>query len=198
MRLAIIPGHGWRLRDDGRGPRWDPGAVGDVEEAEVVRRIAERARQLAPDRVSVHDAAGAGGPGLLYRERHAAALAAVGRAPALIVHLHANSAERPGDYPLALHDPRSARGRGLAAAWAAATDAARRRTPSLRGLSACQVRPATRPTWDRAANLLEPTWSAPANVSAVLVEVGFVNQRLHAGLWTDEGVEALAGTLNRV
>ncbi|MBL8616322.1 MAG: hypothetical protein JNM72_11975 [Deltaproteobacteria bacterium] len=74
-------------------------------------------------------------------------------------------------------------------------DGARRSTPSLRGLSACSLRPATRPAWDRAANLLEPTWSAPANVSAVLVEVGFVNQRPHAGLLTDEGVEVVAGTL---
>lgn len=190
MRLAIIPGHGWR------GPgRWDPGAVGAVEEAAVVRRIAERARQLAPDRVSVHDAAGAGGPGLLYRERHAAALAAVGGAPALILHLHANSAERPGTYPLALHDPRSPRGRGLAAAWAGAIDAARRSAPSLRGLSACQVRAATRPDWDRAANLIEPTWTAPATVSAIVVEVGFVNQPGHAGLWSEAGVEALAVSL---
>ena len=195
MKVALIPGHGWRIRDDGRGPYWDPGAVGLVEEAAVVRAVAARAAQLAPAQVSIHDALGRGGPGLRYRERHAAALAAIGGAPGVVVHLHANSAKVPGRYPLALHDPRSSRGRGMAAAWAAAVDAGRRTWPSLRGLADCQVRPATRPDWDHAANLVEPTWSAPAWVSAIVVEVGFVNQPDHAGLWTAAGVEALARTL---
>lgn len=195
MRVAIIPGHGWRIRDDGRGVRWDPGAVGLVEEAAVVRAIAARAAQLAPAQVTVHDAPGAGGPGLRYRERHAAALAAIGSSPGVVVHLHANSAATPGLYPLALHDPRSSRGRGLAAAWGAAVDAGRRTWPSLRGLAPCQVRPADRPTWDHAANLVEPTWTAPGWVSAVVLEVGFVNQSRHADLWTAAGVDALARTL---
>jgi hypothetical protein len=57
------------------------------------------------------------------------------------------------------------------------------------------VRAAARPDWDRAANLIEPTWSAPASVSAVVVEVGFVNQPDHAGLWSEAGVDALARTV---
>jgi hypothetical protein len=187
MRLALIPGHGWR------GPgRWDPGAVGLVEEAVVARAVAARVLALAPGRVSVHDAAGPAGPGHLYRERHAAALAALGQGPGVVVHLHLNSARTQGSYPLALHDPRSRRGQGLAAAWAAAVDAARRSSPSLRGLSPCQVRPAVRPAWDHAANLVEPTWSAPAQVSALVLELGFVGQQAHADLWTAAGVEALA------
>jgi hypothetical protein len=52
-----------------------------------------------------------------------------------------------------------------------------------------------RPAWDHAANLVEPTWSAPPQVSAVVLELGFVGQPAHADCWTAAGVEALARTV---
>lgn len=193
MHLALIPGHGWRWRDDGRGVRFDPGAVGLIEEAAVVRQLAGLVFALAPDRVSVHDAAGPAGPGLLYRERHAAALAALGAQPGLVVHLHANAGG--GRYAAVYYDPRSQRGARAAVRLSEALRAERRLEPALLGLSTCQRTAAHRPAWDNVANLVEPTWAAPAGVSAVLVELAFVDQPRHAAAFTPPALAAWARAL---
>lgn len=190
LHLALIPGHGWRWRDDGRGVRRDPGAVGLVEEAAVVRQLAGLVFALAPDRVSVHDAPGPAGPGLLYRERHAAALAAIGRSPGLVVHLHVNAGG--GRYAAGFYDPRSQRGARAVARLSVALAAERSREPALLGLSACQRNAAHRPGWDNVANLVEPSWSAPGNVSAILIETAFADQPRHAPVFTVAGLQAWA------
>lgn len=197
MKIAIVPGHGWRPHPTEPGQvRWDPGAAyDDLSEAVVVRSLAGIITgSTTPDRqpgpIVECDARGPRGPGLLYRERHAEALRALGPEGGLILHLHANAGG--GHYPAVFHDPRSRRGAAAARSMASAIDLAARLSPSLAGLTPCKFFAATRPEWNRVANLVEPTWAAPANVCSILVEVGFIDQPDHEGVWTRAGLEALA------
>lgn len=195
MKIAIIPGHGWRPHPTQRGiVRWDPGAVADDRtEAAIVRAVAARALAVRPAAISVHDAAGQSGPGTLYRERHAAAVAALGSAGGLVLHLHVNAGG--GRYAACFHDPRSKRGAAAARSMASAIEVAAKGRPSLAELTLCKVLACNRPDWDKVANLVEPGWSAPANVCSILVELGFIDQPDHDGLWALAGLDALAAVI---
>lgn len=171
LALALIPGHG------PRADRWDPGAVGvnggiSIEEAERVRVLAERVRLLAVERglpCTIH------GTAKQYRQRQAEAVAAHPGKRLVLAHLHLNAglAGRGSDYGLVLHDPRSTAGadtaRRLVDAIPAAMAAAGQ--PYLRSQ---RVVAAARPTWDRAANLLDPAWALPHG-HAVLLEPAFLD-----------------------
>ena len=184
MKIAIIPGHGHRQDSRGRY-RWDPGAVSEIgQEAEIVRAIADRCRQLGSARVSVHDS-DRGGP-WSYTSRRVAAQETIGAGPGVVCHLHVNAGG--GSYLLALHDPRSTTGAGFAGQWASAASAALEQ-PQRR----CKVLPATRPAWSHAANLIEPSYSAtPPGVAAVLLEVGFIDNPNHEDLLTGDAIDKQA------
>lgn len=172
LALALIPGHG------NRPGRYDPGAVGThaglrVEEAGRVRTLAlyiAEAARAAGLPCTRH------GEETQYRDRQASAVAAhAGTRTIVLLHLHFNAglAGRGSDYGLVLHDPRSSAGAATARKLAASIPAAM----AARGIPAFRsqrVTAAVRPTWDRAANLLEPAWAVP-NAHAVLLEPAFLD-----------------------
>lgn len=172
LALALIPGHG------NRPGRYDPGAVGTHAGLQVTE--AGRAWLLAYYTAQAALAAGLPctrhGLDTLYRDRQAAALTAHAGTPTIVLlHLHFNAglAGRGSDYGLILHDPRSSAGAATARKLAASIPA----TMAARGISAFRsqrVTAAARPTWDRAANLLEPAWPVP-NAHAVLLEPAFLD-----------------------
>lgn len=170
MQLAIIPGHGNRY-SKGKFV-YDPGASsGGVVEAEWVRALADRIVELAPAGTArVFDEPRLGGPLSTYTRRRDEAHDWISRG--LVVHLHCNAGG--GRYSLAMHDPRSTAG---ATAADALTGILGRQAPTLTAQAPCKVLAASRPTWSHAANLLEPTYSEPAGVCAVLLEWGFVDIR---------------------
>ncbi len=187
MRIAIIPGHGHRQDSRGRY-RYDPGAVSDMgQEASIVRAVAARVRQWGGARVSVHDS-DADGP-WTYTQRRQMAHEAIGRGPGVVVHLHVNAGG--GSYLLGMNDPRSSTGATYAQRWCDAV-------AEGFDLSAREARqiPATRSTWNNAANLIEPSYSStPAGVAAVLLEIGFIDNPDHARLLTGEAIDTHAAAI---
>lgn len=171
MRLALIPGHGYRYRR-GRFLR-DPGAVaGSVEEALWARRLCERVTEMAPHGLAeVFDEPQLGGPLSTYTQRRKAAMRWIGAGPAIVCHVHCNAGG--GRYSLAMHDPRSTAGARVAVAL---SDHLGREAPILSAQQPCRPMAARRSDgWKHAANLLEPTYSEPAGICALLVEWGFVD-----------------------
>ena len=187
MHIAIIPGHGHRMTSAG-AYRYDPGAVSDLgREADIVRAVAARCRQLAGAAVSVHDSDRDGPWTYTWRRNHAHA--AIGDGPGVVVHLHVNAGG--GSYLLGMHDPRSNTGAAYAARWASTVGAAFQ-LPTNR----CKVLAAERPTWNNAANLIEPSYLAtPAGVAAVLLEIGFIDNPSHAPLLTGDGLDKQAAAI---
>jgi N-acetylmuramoyl-L-alanine amidase len=187
LHIAIIPGHGHRQTSRG-AYRWDPGAVSEMgREAEIVRAVAARCRQLGGARVSVHDS-DRDGP-WSYTWRRNRAHAAIGPGPGVVCHLHVNAGG--GSYVLGMHDPRSSTGAAYAARWASAVGAAFD-LPARR----CKVLPATRPAWANAANLVEPSYLAtPAGVASVLLEIGFIDNPAHAPLLTGDAIDKQAAAI---
>ena len=187
MHIAIIPGHGHRMTSAG-AYRYDPGAVSEIgREADIVRAVAARCRQLGGAAVSVHDS-DSDGP-WSYTWRRNQAHAAIGDGPGVVVHLHVNAGG--GSYLLGMHDPRSNTGAAYAARWASTVSAAFE-LPTRR----CKVLAAERPTWNNAANLVEPSYLAtPAGVAAVLLEIGFIDNPAHAPLLTGDGIDRQAAAI---
>jgi len=187
MHVAIIPGHGHRQTSRG-AYRYDPGAVSDIgQEAEIVRAVASRCRQFGGSRVSVHDS-DRDGP-WSYASRRNAAHAAIGAGPGVVCHLHVNAGG--GSYVLALHDPRSTTGADLSDSWCRSVGGAF----ELEQRS-CKARPAVRPVWNNAANLIEPSYSVtPAGVAAVLLEIGFIDNPAHAWLLTGDAIDKHAAAI---
>lgn len=171
MQLALIPGHGNRYRK-GRH-LYDPGATKDlVVEAERVRVLADRIGEMAPrGTVRIFDEPRLGGPLSTYTRRRNESHDWLTRG--LVVHLHRNGGAPRRSYSLAMHDPRSTAG---AKAAEALTGILGRQAPVLTAQAPCKVKAASRPDWSNAANLLEPTYSEPAGVCALLFEWGFVDQ----------------------
>lgn len=179
-RIAIIPGHGWR------GPgRFDPGAVGQgLREADIVRELARYVVEYHPEGARIFDSP-EGGPHT-YTARRDAAQAWIAEGPTkegIVPHLHTNAGSSTAAYSMAMYDPRSTAGR----------KSAERLSLALASASVSDVRPvaAVRPNWSHAANLIEPTFAAPAGVHAVLIELGFISNPACARLYT-------ADTLRRV
>ena len=168
--------------------RYDPGAVSDLgREAEIVRAVAARCRQLGGASVSVHDS-DRDGP-WSYTWRRNQAHAAIGDGPGVVVHLHVNAGG--GSYLLGMHDPRSNTGAAYAARWASTVGAAFE-LPTRR----CKVLAAERPTWNNAANLIEPSYLAtPTGVAAVLIEIGFIDNPAHLPLLTGDGIDKQAAAI---
>ena len=185
-RLALVPGHGWRARG-GPALTWDPGAVGvSGREADIVRALAGALQGAAPDRVqvfdSVPDSAGT------YTDRRTRAHAWLGEPGGVVLHLHCNGAtSAEPHYSMAMHDPRSRLGAAAATSLASALRVAR--VPDVR------VMEAGRPTWDHAANLVEPTWAAPAGTFAVLLELGFVSAPASGLLYDAQGLRRVASAI---
>lgn len=185
--LAVIPGHGWRARG---GPAlvWDPGAVGvSGQEAVIVRDLAIALQRAAPDRVQVFDSL-PDGPGT-YTDRRTRAHAWLAESGGgLVLHLHCNGAtSAQPHYSMAMHDPRSRLGAAAATSLASALRTAR--VPDVR------VVEASRPTWAHAANLVEPTFAAPAGVCAVLLELGFVSAPASGLLYDAQGLRRVASAI---
>jgi N-acetylmuramoyl-L-alanine amidase len=185
-RLALIPGHGWRARG-GSALTWDPGAVGvSGKEADIVRALAGALQETAPDRVrvfdSVPDSAGT------YTDRRTRAHTWLAEGGGVVLHLHCNAATSPQPhYTMTMHDPRSRLGAAAATSLASALRTAR--VPDVR------VVEAARPTWAHAANLVEPTWAAPAGTCAVLLELGFVSAPVSTHLYTPAGLRGVASAI---
>jgi N-acetylmuramoyl-L-alanine amidase len=185
-RLALVPGHGWRARG---GPAlvWDPGAVGlSGQEAVIVRDLASALQLAAPDRVRVFDSPpdSAG----TYTDRRTRAHAWLGVEGGVVLHLHCNGAtSAQPHYSMTMHDPRSRLGAAAATSLASALRTAR--VPDVR------VVEAARPTWAHAANLVEPTWAAPAGTCAVLLELGFVSSPVSTHLYTSAGLRGVASAI---
>lgn len=185
-RLALIPGHGWRARS---GPAlvWDPGAVGvSGREADIVRALAGALQQAGGDRVRVFDSLpdGAG----TYTDRRTRAHAWLGVEGGVVLHLHCNgSTSAEPHYSMTMHDPRSRLGAAAATSLASALRVAR--VPDVR------VVEAGRPTWAHAANLVEPTWEAPAGTCAVLLELGFVSSPASGLLYDAQGLRRTASAI---
>jgi len=187
VHIAIIPGHGHRQTSRG-AYRYDPGAVSDMgQEAEIVRAVASRCRQLGGSRVSVHDS-DRDGP-WSYTSRRNAAHAAIGSGPGVVCHLHVNAGG--GSYVLALHDPRSHTGADLSDSWCRSVgDAFELQSRSCKPLAAA------RPAWNNAANLIDPSYSVtPAGVAAVLLEIGFIDNPAHAWLLTGDAIDKHAAAI---
>lgn len=187
-RLALIPGHGWRARG-GSALTWDPGAVGVCgQEAGMVRELAGLITGAGgPERARSFDSAPAG-PGT-YTDRRARAHAYIAAGPSkqgAVVHLHCNAARAPGPaYSMVMHDPRSKAGALAAGIIREALQAA--------GVPDVRVVPADRGAgWAHAANLIEPTFDAPAGVYAVLIELGFVSAPACAPIYTPEALARVA------
>ena len=186
-RLALIPGHGWRARG-GSALTWDPGAVGvSGREADIVRALAGALQEAAPDRVRVFDSL-PDGPGT-YTDRRAGAHAWLAEGGGgVVLHLHCNAATSPSaHYTMTMHDPRSRAGAAAATSLASALRVAR--VPDVR------VVEAARPTWAHAANLVEPTFAAPAGVCAVLLELGFVSSAVSTHLYSPAGLRGVASAI---
>jgi hypothetical protein len=176
-RLALVPGHGWRARG-GPALTWDPGAVGvSGREADIVRALAGALQQAGGDRVQVCDSL-PDGPGT-YTDRRTRAHAWLAESGGgVVLHLHCNGAtSAEPHYTMAMHDPRSRLGAAAATSLASALRVAR--VPDVR------VVEASRPTWGHAANLVEPTWEAPAGTCAVLLELGFVSSPISTHLYAN-------------
>lgn len=182
MHIAIIPGHGHRTRNGAY--RWDPGATSDMgQEADIVRAVAARVRALGGPRVSVHDS-DADGP-YTYTSRRESAHAAIGSGPGVVCHLHVNAGG--GSYILGMNDPRSTTGAGLAGSWCSTV------ADMFGGRWRARCIPATRSTWNHAANLLEPSYAVtPPGVAAVLLELGFIDHPDHRDLLTGDAIETHA------
>ena len=181
MHIAIIPGHGHRSRNGAY--RYDPGAVSSLgQEADIVRDVAAAVKRLGGSRGSIHDSPG-GGP-YTYGSRRYAAHQAIGKGPGVVCHLHVNAGG--GRYLLSMFDPRSATGEKYALGWSLQAES---QFSGQRGLSKAKCLPAARPTWNNAANLIEPSYSStPAGVAAVLLEIGFIDNPAHAPMLTGEGI----------
>jgi len=190
VKLALIPGHGWRKRSGVM--RWDPGASDDgIQEAQVVREVARTAERLGGDRVRFFDSKRTSSG--TYTERREAAQNWIDRGPGVVVHLHCNAGQ--GTYLMAMYDHRSTLGRTRAREWC---DTADRVLRPLFDFDPDEKRVACRPDdWtSRGYSLVSPSYSTtPAGVCAVLVEVGFIDSGAHDGLWTADGIELQAQTL---
>lgn len=187
MRIAIIPGHGHRQNSSARY-RFDPGAVSQIgREADIVRAVALRVQQLADCEVVICDS-DRDGP-WSYTARRKMAHFAIGPGPGVVCHLHVNAGG--GSYLLALHDPRSSTGREYAEKWCVAAAEQFDLAPkSVKCLAA------TRSTWNHAANLIEPSYSAtPAGVAAVLLEIGFLDNPAHRDLLTGDAIDKQAAAI---
>jgi hypothetical protein len=146
------------------------------EEADIVRHLAIALQRAAPDRVRVCDSR-PDGPGT-YTDRRTRAHAWLGEAGGVVLHLHCNGAtSAEPHYSMTMHDPRSRLGAAAATSLASALRVAR--VPDVR------VVEAGRPTWAHAANLVEPTWAAPAGTCAVLLELGFVSSPISSHLYAN-------------
>ena len=190
MKIALIPGHGWRKRSGGM--RWDPGASDDgVQEAHIVREVAAACAEEGGGSVRVFDSTRSSTGS--YTERRTAAEQWIGAGPGVVVHLHCNAGQ--GTYLMAMHDHRSSLGAERARQWCKAADKV------LRGLfnfNPDEKVVATRDDdWtSRGHSLLKASYaSTPAGVCAVLVEVGFIDSDQHDGLWTAEGIALQAKTI---
>jgi len=187
-RLALIPGHGWRAKGK-PALVWDPGAVGVCgQEAGIVRELAGLITSAAaPERVRSCDSA-PDGPGT-YTDRRTRAHTWIAAGPSkqgVVMHLHCNASTRPGPaYSMVMHDPRSKA--GALAAGIICTALQDANVPDVR------VVPADRGDgWAHAANLVEPTYEAPAGVYAVLVELGFVSAPACVPLYTPKALARIA------
>ncbi len=183
--IALIPGHGNRSRNGAW--RWDPGATSDMgQEADIVRAVAARVLELGGDRVSVHDS-DRDGP-WTYTSRRNSAHSAISADPGhwgVVCHVHVNAGG--GDYILGMYDPRSTTGAGLAGSWCSTV------ADMFDGRWRGRCIAATRPTWDHAANLIEPSYSVtPPGVAAVLLELGFIDNPTHRDLLTGDAIDVHA------
>jgi len=100
-----------------------------------------------------------------YTDRRAGAHAWLAEGGGVVLHLHCNAAT------------------SLASALRVA------RVPDVR------VVEAARPTWAHAANLVEPTWAAPAGTCAVLLELGFVSAPVSTHLYSPAGLRGVASAI---
>jgi hypothetical protein len=155
-------------------------------EADIVRALVGALQGAAPERVQVFDSLpdSAG----TYTDRRTRAHAWLGVEGGVVLHLHCNgSTSAEPHYSMTMHDPRSRLGAAAATSLASALRVAR--VPDVR------VVEAGRPTWAHAANLVEPTWSAPAGTCAVLLELGFVSAPASGLLYDAAGLRRVASAI---
>lgn len=195
--VVLSPGHG--VREPGRS--WDPGAVaGGLRERDLTGRVAELAESIlhaAGVEVLVHD-----GPGYVPEHDTAVAWLDARPGPALYCSLHANIGG--GDYVLVRPDYRSQSGRRAAAAIGDSLED----LPEVRSFRTDELYPNAgeasrahrKPVagswewWTRGWVCIAGLWEAQ-RAPGVLVELGFLDSRAHAALWTDEGLLSVADRL---
>lgn len=165
-----------------------PGEVGAVhgllQERDLVRAYlaAARGRLLALGvRVEVYDPAVASYGGVHSLAR----TAATGQGPAVYVAGHVNAGG--GTYGLVGHDHRSKRGAGIARTVAAALG---RACPELSRVRVEALSDGS-PISPRGYNCIDGIYSGPLNLSAILLEPGFIDAANHASLWTVQGLVRL-------
>jgi hypothetical protein len=191
--VALIPGHGPRTQAN-----WDPGAIGEVEEAVVVRDLCAR---LLTELTAVGvDAAIFDAPKdspmteplRQYGRRVRAGLRAAvneGAVSVLVLHVHYNAGK--GTHSLAFFDPGSASCKTLAGALAAAMA---RWKPS----KFTRAEPTT--SSSGAANLTATTWRESAafkglRANCIVLEPWFVDAVGAKAEFTPERTSALARQL---
>ncbi len=195
--VVLCPGHG----DREPGRTWDPGAVhGTLQERALTGRVCELGEPIlraAGAEVLVHD-----GPG--YAREHDTAVAWLDArpGPGLYCSVHANIGG--GDYVLVRPDFRSQAGRRAAAAIGDSLED----LPEVRAFRTDELYPSAseasrahrRPVagswewWTRGWVCISGLWEAQ-RAPGVLVELGFLDSRAHAALWTDEGLLRVADRL---
>ncbi len=190
--VAIIPGHGPRTQSN-----WDPGAVGEVEEAAAVRDLCARLlfelEAVGVD-AGIYDApkdSPMGEPLRQYGKRVRAGLRAAADMRAvsvLVLHVHFNAGK--GTHSLAFYDPGSESCKALAVALAAAMG---RWKPSKH----TRAEPTT--TSNGAANLTATTWRESSayklKTNCIVLEPWFVDAVGAKAEFTPERLSALARQL---
>lgn len=188
--LYVVPGHGPR-------PWYDPGAtVGDAHEAVLVRQLAADIEEAAKAAHLTTKTMGSG----YYSARNAAALAAAEVSPArrtAVIHLHLNAAgSASARYAMAMHDKRSKGGGTLAALMAVGM----KRIKGAPWGGDVRVMPVyndrasagDRAWLYRAYGCIDEVYAGPANISACLLECGFLTDPNLRAWWTDENRRELA------
>lgn len=191
--VVLIPGHGPRTQSN-----WDPGAIGEVEEAVAVRdlcRLLLAELEAVKVNAGIYDApkdSPMGEPLRQYGKRVKAGLRAAADTRAvrvLVVHVHYNAGK--GTHGLAFFDPGSETCKSAATALAAAMG---RWKPSKH----TRAEPTT--TSSGAANLTATTWREGAaypalKVNCIVLEPWFVDAAGAKAEFTPERLNALARQL---
>lgn len=123
-----------------------------------------------------------------YHERHAAAVKLAKGRPGdrfLYCALHVNAGG--GLYALVEYDERSTKGKAAAEKVAAALDA------KLPEVSAGKVNGLK--ATERGFACIDGIYAGPSNLSAILLEPGFIDAAAHRPLWTPDGLHRLAAAL---